>query len=205
MNANAGMRESSGMSESIGIGATVGLLRHGDTGFSGFRGRLDDALTALGERQMRDALDGQGQWSCVISSPLQRCAVFARCWAAEQGVDCVLEPAFRELDFGDWEGRSAAELMEAGQGDALAAFWANPRCSVPPGGEGFAAFEQRVLMAWQQLHDRHAGKRVLLVSHGGVLRLLLCHWHGLPESELLQLAVPHAAFHRLQGERSVIA
>lgn len=199
------MNASVGMSESVGIGATVGLLRHGDTGFSGFRGRLDDALTPLGERQMREALDGQGQWSCVISSPLQRCAVFARRWAAEQGVDCVLEPAFRELDFGDWEGCTAAELMDEGQGDALAAFWANPRNSTPPGGEPFAAFEQRVLTAWWQLHERYAGKRVLLISHGGVLRLLLCHWQGLPESQLLQWVVPHAAFHRLQGKRSAAA
>ena len=55
------------------------LLRHGETELGGgLRGSLDDALTATGWQQMREAVQGRGPWDRVLSSPLQRCARFAQ-------------------------------------------------------------------------------------------------------------------------------
>ena len=52
------------------------LLRHGETELGGgLRGSLDDALTALGWAQMRDAVQGKGPWDRIVSSPLQRCGL----------------------------------------------------------------------------------------------------------------------------------
>ena len=54
------------------------LLRHGETELGGgLRGSLDDALTANGWVQMREAVVARGPWDRLISSPLQRCARFA--------------------------------------------------------------------------------------------------------------------------------
>ncbi len=89
------------------------LLRHGETELGGgLRGSLDDALTANGWRQMRDAVVGQGPWDRLISSPLQRCALFAQELGAKLDVPVTLETDLQELHFGAWEGQSAAALMD---------------------------------------------------------------------------------------------
>ncbi len=173
------------------MSARIDLLRHGETERGGgFRGSLDDALTARGWQQMREAVDGAGPWDALISSPLQRCAAFARELARRRGLPLYLEADLRELHFGDWEGRSAAELMQA-SAEALGRFWADPYGCTPPGGEPLADFERRVLTALLRLQRRFAGQRLLLIGHAGVMRLLLARQRGLPRERLLEVTVAH--------------
>ncbi|WP_217477033.1 alpha-ribazole phosphatase family protein [Stutzerimonas stutzeri] len=168
------------------------LLRHGETvAGGGFRGRLDDALTATGWQQLRQAVQDAGPWQRIVSSPLLRCAQFAQELAERQQLELEIEPAFRELDFGDWEGRTAAELM-VDHSVELGRLWNDPYGFTPPGGEPLVAFEARILTALERLTDRCAGERVLLVTHGGVMRLLLAEARGLPRQQLLQVEVRHA-------------
>ncbi|MEX6502592.1 alpha-ribazole phosphatase family protein [Pseudomonas zhanjiangensis] len=177
------------------------LLRHGETEQGGgLRGSLDDALTETGWAQLRAAVEGAGPWDRLISSPLQRCARFAEELAAQRGLPLSLEPALQELHFGAWEGRSAAELMVS-DADALGRFWADPYAFTPPGGEPLVDFEARVLGAVQRLQLRHAGERLLLITHGGVMRLLLAGARGLPQQDLLQVNVAHGQRVRLQLDR----
>ncbi|MCG4455215.1 alpha-ribazole phosphatase family protein [Pseudomonas sp. MMS21-TM103] len=174
------------------------LLRHGETEQGGgLRGSLDDALTETGWAQLRAAVQQAGPWDRLISSPLQRCARFAEELAEQHGLPLRLEPALQELHFGAWEGRSAAELMVS-DADVLGRFWADPYAFTPPGGERLVDFEARVLGAVQGLQLRHAGERLLLVTHGGVMRLLLAGARGLPPADLLQVEVAHAQRVRLQ-------
>jgi len=176
------------------------LLRHGETELGGgLRGSLDDALTANGWAQMRAAVIAQGPWTRVISSPLQRCARFAEELGAQLGLSVHLEKDLQELHFGAWEGRSAAALMET-DAEALGVFWADPYSFTPPQGEPVLAFSTRVLAAVERLHARYAGERVLLVSHGGVMRLLLARARGLPREQLLNVEVGHGALFALQVE-----
>lgn len=173
------------------------LLRHGETELGGgLRGSLDDALTAGGWAQLRAAVVGGGPWDRLISSPLQRCARFAEELAAQQSLPLSLEPDLQELHFGAWEGRSSAELMQTAAED-LGRFWADPYAFTPPQGEPLPAFEARVLGALQRLQVRHAGERLLLITHGGVMRLLLARARGLPRSGLLQVNVGYAERFRL--------
>lgn len=174
------------------------LLRHGETERGGgFRGRIDDALTAEGWRQMRAAVGAQAPWQALVSSPLQRCAAFAAELAARHGLPLQLEDGLRELDFGAWEGRTAAELWDT-DADALSRFWNDPYAFTPPGGEPLVDFEARVLAAVEGLHARFAGRHLLLVTHGGVMRLLLARARGLPRGGLMQVEVGHGALHRLR-------
>jgi alpha-ribazole phosphatase len=169
------------------------LLRHGETEQGGgLRGSLDDALTASGWAQMRAAVAEAGPWQRIVSSPLQRCARFSEELAAQRGLPLHVDANLQELHFGDWEGRSAAQIMET-DADGLAAFWNDPYAFTPPNGEPVAAFADRVLTAVQRLHREFAGERVLLVSHGGVMRLLLAQSRGLPREQLLQVIVAHGA------------
>lgn len=181
------------------------LLRHGETELGGgLRGSLDDALTANGWAQMRAAVVGQGPWDRLVSSPLQRCALFAQELGARLDLPVSLEPALQELHFGAWEGQSAAALMQT-DAEGLGLFWADPYGFTPPQGEPVIQFSERVLGAVARLHRAYAGQRVLLISHGGVMRLLLAQARGLPREQLLNVEVGHGALFSLQvGADSVM-
>lgn len=176
------------------------LLRHGETELGGgLRGSLDDALTANGWAQMRAAVVGQGPWDRLVSSPLQRCARFAEELGAALGVPVSLEKDLQELHFGAWEGQSAGALMET-DAEALGLFWADPYSFTPPQGEPVSDFSDRVLGAVARLHQAYAGERVLLISHGGVMRLLLARARELPREQLLNVEVGHGGLFRLRVE-----
>lgn len=176
------------------------LLRHGETELGGgLRGSLDDALTEQGWQQMRAAVIEQGPWDRLVSSPLQRCARFAEELAAKLGLPVEFDKDLQELHFGAWEGQSAAALMET-DAEALGLFWADPYSFTPPQGEPVAAFSARVLAAVARLQAAYAGERLLLISHGGVMRLLLAQARGLPREQLLNVEVGHGALFSLSVE-----
>lgn len=169
----------------------IDLLRHGDTGHRSYRGQLDDPLLELGWAQMRQAVAGRS-WDAVASSPLQRCAAFAQELAQARGLPLRLDPRWREYHFGQWQGRPV-EAIAAEEGDALARFWSDPVAHPPPGAETFAAFAARLASAVEDLARAHPGRRVLVVTHGGAIRLLRCLAAGRRYSEMLNIDVAHAA------------
>lgn len=172
----------------------IGLLRHGEVeGGSRFRGHTDDALTSVGLQQMRAATAG-GHWDRVISSPLARCAAFANVFARQHSMPLTFDARLKEIHFGAWEGRTAAELMQT-DADALARFWAHPFDDPPPGGEPPTQFQARVLDAWKDIVAGHTGQRVLVVTHGGVIRMLLCQVTGVPAARLQEFMVGHGQLH----------
>ena len=174
------------------------LLRHGETELGGgLRGSLDDALTPLGWAQMREAVKGGGPWDRIVSSPLQRCALFARELSAQLDIPVSFDKHLQELHFGVWEGQSAAALMQTDE-QALGQFWADPYAFTPPDGEPVLEFSARVLSAVGRLQQDFVGERVLVVCHGGVMKLLLARARGLPREQLLQVPVLHGAMFGLQ-------
>jgi alpha-ribazole phosphatase len=180
------------------------LLRHGETELGGgLRGSLDDALTEKGWAQMRAAVVEQGPWDRLVSSPLQRCARFAEELGAQLSLPVQLDKELQELHFGAWEGQSAAALMET-DAEALGLFWADPYSFTPPEGEPVVDFSTRVLAAVERLQATYAGERVLLISHGGVMRLLLAQARGLPREQLLNVEVGHGALFSLTVESGLL-
>ncbi|OOL34929.1 alpha-ribazole phosphatase family protein [Pseudomonas sp. B14-6] len=180
------------------------LLRHGETELGGgLRGSLDDALTDKGWAQMRAAVVEQGPWDRLISSPLQRCARFAHELGAQLELPVHLDKDLQELHFGAWEGQSAAALMET-DAEGLGLFWADPYAFTPPEGEPVEDFSARVLAAVARLHAAYAGERILLISHGGVMRLLLAQARGLPREQLLNVEVGHGSLFSLSVESGVL-
>ncbi len=182
----------------------IDLLRHGETqGGSRLRGRLDDPLTATGWEQMWTAVgqaDRNRTWDAIIASPLARCADFAQALSECQGIPLRLDQRLAELDFGAWEGQTAADLM-ATDAEALRRFWLDPLANTPPGGESLMAFASRVLAAWRDLLGKESGPRVLVIGHGGVIRVILCQVLGHPLGQLLELDVGHASLKRLRIAR----
>ncbi len=177
----------------------ISLLRHGEVeGGAAFHGRTDVPLSEVGWRQMERAV-ADGRWASIWASPLERCAAFAERLAERLGAPLRLDDRLTEIDFGAWEGQSAAEVMARNGEEALARFWEDPQRHPPPGGEGLEAFEARVLDVWEEILDSGAGP-VLVVTHGGVIRLLRCRLEGRPLSELLRLEVAYASLHEFELE-----
>jgi len=175
----------------------IDLLRHGETrAGSVYLGRTDAPLSEHGFRQMAEALLNAPRYHAVLSSPLARCAVFAQDYAQRHGLPLHFDARFQEMDFGAWDGCSAAEIAAADAG-ALENFWRDPVAFTPPQAEPLLSFQARVLAAWQELPARYPDQRVLLVTHGGVMRIILCHLQQRPLAKLLSLSVPHAALHQI--------
>lgn len=184
------------MTESVTT--TLDLLRHGEpVGGSRYRGQTDDPLSDKGWAQMRTAVGDAHPWDHIVSSPLSRCSDFARELATRHALPLDLDPRLMEIGFGAWEGRSAAELMRT-DADVLARFWRDPLQHTPPGGETLPAFQARVVGAWDDLLAQHPGRRLLLVCHAGVIRLLLSHALGMPLAHMFRIQVANAGLSRLR-------
>jgi alpha-ribazole phosphatase len=174
---------------------TFDVLRHGETGICGTcAGSTDVALSARGWAQMRNATQRGGPWDAIVSSPLRRCAEFAREFSARASLPLTLDARWRELRFSAREGRAAGEL----RADALAHFWSNPWGASPPrGGESLPCLEARVPDARGELIEHGTAMRVLIVTHGGVIGILLGHARRVPRADVLKENVPHASSHRI--------
>lgn len=180
----------------------IDLLRHGETDITdSFCGSTDSVLSQTGWVQMWSRVrQTRMPWRVIVTSPLQRCADFAHVLAAHCAIPVVLDERLKEIDFGLWEGVKVAELMNA-HAQALAAFWADPVKFTPPQGEDVSAFQQRVLSVWADIVSRYRGKPILLITHGGVMRIVQCHIQRYPLQRLLEFEVPHAALYSVEIRR----
>ncbi|MBK5963679.1 histidine phosphatase family protein [Thiocystis minor] len=170
------------------------LLRHGEVqGGTRFRGDRDDPLSPLGWEQMRLATSDLTGWTRILSSPSRRCVEFARELADGLGLPIEARLAFRERGFGAWEGLAVDQIPA----EALHDFWADPVGYTPPDAETFTAFRARVLDGWRALRsepDPHS----LLVTHGGVIRILAAEVLRMSEDAFFLFEVPHASRTRLR-------
>lgn len=180
---------------------TFDLMRHGEpVGGRKYRGQMDDPLSDKGWTQMREAVGDHCPWQSVVSSPLLRCAEFARELAARHKLPLVIDHRLMELGFGAWEGRSPDELT-AENPDILMKFRRDPIAHAPPGAEPLAAFQRRVLAAWDAMLESHGGKHVLVVAHAGVIRMMVAHVLNAPLKHLFRLRVSNACISRIRVEK----
>jgi len=185
---------------------TIDLLRHGACeGGEIFRGSSDVALSAQGWQQMRAAIAKEieneaAPWQCIVSSSLQRCAHFAEEVAAQRQLPLQIESRLQEIHFGDWEMRTHKEIHREAPG-LVQRFFDDPFNATPPNGELMADFRDRVMAAAHDVLQQHAGKHILLVTHGAVIRVLLCEWLQLSYAAFSNIAVPYASFSRLRQFR----
>lgn len=181
---------------------TLDLMRHGEpVGGRKYRGQTDDPLSEKGWAQMRSAVGAHCPWQAVVSSPLSRCADFARELAARHGLPLAFDERLIELGFGSWEGRTPDELT-AEDPDMLSKFRCDPIAHAPPGAEPLTAFRHRVLAAWNTMLESHSGKHVLVVAHAGVIRVLVAHVLNTPLQHLFRLQVANAGITRIRVEEA---
>lgn len=173
----------------------IDVLRHGACeGGEIFRGSTDVALSDEGWQQMHASVQGL-QWDHIISSPLQRCRLFAEKLAQERGVSFTVDDCWREFDFGVWDGRLRDEVWRD-SGEDVIRFFTDPESFTPQGGDSYASVCERINAGWDRLLDGHSQKRVLLVTHGGIFRSLYAQLKSLPSDAFNSLEVPYACLSR---------
>jgi broad specificity phosphatase PhoE len=167
----------------------LGFLRHGDVAGAAhvYRGVTDTPLNDAGWQQMRAFVAAMPGWQTVVSSPLVRCADFARDYARHHNVKCTLDAVWRELDFGAWEGLRPTDVA-AHDPAAHGMFTESPRGNPPPGGESLDAFDARIHAALHALGDA-ATQPTLIVTHAGVMRAVLAEVLGLADDYRARIAL----------------
>ena len=180
------------------VTTTIDLLRHGQCeGGEIFRGSTDVVLTDNGWGQMRESIQGSIPWQQIVASPLLRCRQFAEQLAEQRALPLTTFDAFREIHFGDWEGRLHSDIQNS-NGDLLKQFWNDPLNCTPPNGEPIVDFQTRVMTCFEQLLDQLRGQHWLLVSHGAVMRIIMCSLLKMPLSSISNIAIPYACLSRFR-------
>ncbi|TDC84449.1 bifunctional RNase H/acid phosphatase [Micromonospora sp. KC606] len=155
------------------------LVRHGETEWTvqqRYAGRADVPLSDAGRAQARATAARVAQLApavaAVLSSPLSRCTATAEAIASALGdLPVRRQDDWIECDFGDWDGRTFAEVREGWPGE-LDAWLASTRIA-PPGGESFATVGARVAKAVAELGQAYPGETVVVVSHVSPIKLAL--------------------------------
>ncbi len=171
------------------------------------RGRVDHPLSEQGWQQMwravnlqpamQSSVSGPLPWDAIITSPLQRCRSFAEKLSQLTDLPVSVSNDWQEIDYGDWDGMFLSDWRQAAA-DQFREFRNDLTALQPPNGEPFIRFRDRILGAWQQVLDRPPGSRVLLVTHGGVMRVVLPTVLGMPLNQTGVLEIPFACLSRVQ-------
>jgi broad specificity phosphatase PhoE len=163
------------------------LIRHGQTAWNKverIRGQVDIALDETGLIQAaatarRVAEDWQP--SAVVCSPLRRAVQTAEVIARQVGQDVRPEPGLLDINFGQWQGLSPAEVED--RWPEMAHAWLTAPHTVQfPGGESLDRVQQRSMTALHALLERHRGEELVAVGHTVVNRVVMCAVLGLDNS-----------------------
>jgi broad specificity phosphatase PhoE len=157
-------------------GARLIFVRHAEPDESvGGRiyGRLDPGLSAHGHAHAARiaAVLGHEPIAAVYSSPQARALATAAPLARRLGLEPIVEPDLRELDFGSLEGLTPAEA--AAHYPVEAAWAVAPAAATFPGGESVAALRERASRAARRIAERHTNETVAVFGHAVAIRAVL--------------------------------
>ena len=172
----------------------VVLLRHGDVaGFhNAYLGMTNAHLSAKGQEQAIQAANGilSQEFDALYCSPLTRCR--ETLGFLNRPEDVFFDKRIREINFGLWEGKTFAEIND--QYPDRVKRWAE--CDIDfqfPGGEKLSDFHDRVSDFAQQMYD-FDGKNILIISHGGVIRHLICKLLNISFDNYLYFKIDYCKF-----------
>lgn len=159
------------------------LVRHADSEYAGsgrYWGHTDVGLGPVGFKQaerLRDRL-AEEELHCIYSSDLQRALRTAQIIASAHQVDLIPCSELQEISFGEFEGMSFRAIEKRFPGAAH--YWVGEdACTAFPGGESLNDLQNRVESFLNRLVKYSPEQTVLIVAHGGPLRIMLCGLLGI--------------------------
>ncbi len=175
------------------------LARHGQSLWNQvrkFQGANDVGLSDLGRTQaaaLGSALRSGYRVTAAYVSPMQRALDTAEIALTGTGIPLMSIPELRELSLGEWEGCTVDEIR-AREGNPYLAWVRTPLDCPPPGGEPLLDVCTRVLQAIDRIAANHRnGEDVLVVAHGGVISVYLCHLLGISFNSLWRMRIDNCS------------
>ncbi|XP_058078159.1 metal-independent phosphoserine phosphatase-like [Magnolia sinica] len=159
--------------------AEIVMVRHGETTWNAsgrIQGQLESELNEVGWKQaaaIAERLGKESKPTAVYSSELKRAKNTAEMIAKNCHIHEVIEiPELKERHVGSLQGLVWGEIEEK-EPEAYHAFFSSQNdLEIPGGGESFNQLCERSVGALEELASRHKGERVIVVTHGGVLRAI---------------------------------
>jgi len=172
------------------------LVRHGET-----QANVDGVYCGVSDL----ALTQRGQWQAhrlawqlaaisferILTSRLRRSQETAQILRPQATTETW--PQLDEMDFGQWELRHHRDLKHQ-DAERYAAWCTDWQYAMPPDGEGFQAFSQRVVAVTDRLRQLDGAGNTLLVAHQGVLGIILATLLGLPPAAMWHFTFQQDAF-----------
>jgi broad specificity phosphatase PhoE len=182
---------------------TVFLLRHGETEWNKLgrvMGRSQVPLDADGIQQIQKIapLVASLELDGIYTSPLRRAVQTAKFAAEGTNLPICKSEGLNEIAFGDWTGRHFDDLIDQ---ELYRRFIKSPAKTLLPGGETISDVQRRGLKVINDAAQKVPGGRFLFVSHGDVIRAILCHYMKLPLNEYRRLRVDNGSLSALQTDR----
>lgn len=168
------------------------FIRHGevDPGYVGtFVGSSEVALSEVGRHQAAaiDVFLQQAGLDAILTSPRVRAQETATPLAEATEMNPEVRHALAEMDFGQWEGRTWADI-EAADPDFAATWQSDPTAHACPGGESAGDFADRVQQELREILQEFEGRNVAIFGHAGVNRAILAHVIGIPYMQSFTLS-----------------
>jgi broad specificity phosphatase PhoE len=159
------------------------LVRHPETDWNAetrWQGHADPPLNARGREQAAAAASEllERDVAAIYTSDLARARELAAVLGEALGLRPHVSRTLRERSMGAWEGLTPAEALAAWPG-LYPRVEADPFHEDPPGGESFARLLRRTRPALAAIARRHPGRTSLVVTHGGILKAILCPLLGV--------------------------
>ncbi len=151
------------------------LIRHGIPELQhALMGSTDSPLSESGWQQLKNTFARLDEFDQLVSSPLKRCSAFAKKFTEEEGFqsNLAIKDNWREYHFGDWDGKTITFLQQQ-YPQQYEQFFTDPYNHTPPNAESLTDFSTRVEEAVKQLHNEYQGKKIVILSHAGVIRTLV--------------------------------
>ncbi|ADQ13742.1 alpha-ribazole phosphatase [Halanaerobium hydrogeniformans] len=153
------------------------LIRHGETDYnknSIIQGQTDTELNESGIIKAEETAEflKNYEFDHIYSSDLKRAKKTASFIADKLELEIKESKKIREIDFGDWEGLKLEEIVDQ-YPDDMEAWRIDPLNNGAPGGENITQFAARIKSFFDQLLEKHRGEKLIVVTHGGVIKLYL--------------------------------
>lgn len=187
------------------------FVRHGQTGWNAsfrYQGQTDIELNEFGLAQAELVAHRlkREQIKLIVTSDLCRAKVTAEKVAEVCGVPLRIEPAFREINFGLWEGQTYDAVRKRWP-DLLEKLYTSPDEIVIPGGESFNQVQVRAMAAVRQLIKEFHNESIVVLSHGATIRTIICNALNLGLNQVWNLRQDNTAVNLIEyvPERTILS
>jgi len=184
------------------LGTRLYLVRHGETLWNHamrYQGHADIGLSEKGLEQARAIAVrlAKERIDAVYASDLKRTFETAALIAAEHGLPVTALKSLREIHFGEWEGLTRTEIAER-YPEVSQRWWNNPLDTRIPSGESLRDVKTRVVAALLDIVAGHPDGNVVVVSHGGSIRVAIGHFAKMDLNEYWRLRQDNAALNIIE-------